>query len=138
MRFTKTIACITAVAGVAVAGCGGSAQGGNAARFHGDQQKVASVVDRLAAASRNSDGAQICDQLFTLSLRLRVQKAAGASCAAEVARKIGAKDASFAVRTVDVKKSQAAAVVVDQAKRASKVFLTRDGGDWRIARITAA
>jgi hypothetical protein len=140
MRRSTALACITAVAGLAFAGCGGNESGttANASHFHGDQQKVAQVVDRLAEASRHSDGTKICDELFTANLRASVQKASSGSCAAEVAKKVGAGDAAYTVRKVTVKGNLAGALVVDQARRSSSLILAREAGAWRISRIAPA
>jgi hypothetical protein len=134
MRLITILACVSAAA-LGAAGCGQSSSTGSAASTHGQDEQVAKVVDRLAEASRSGDGAYICDRLFTANLRVSVQRASGRSCASEVQRNVGGRDASYKLLNVKTTGNSSSAVVVDQAKRVSLLVLTRQSADWRIARI---
>jgi hypothetical protein len=123
------------IAGGLALGRGGDA---NADRYDGESKGVAHVLDQLAEASRAGDGARICNELFTKSLRISVARASGGSCAEQVGESIGAEDASFVVRKLRTEGDSAEAVVVDSDSRSSAVYLQRTKGQWRIAAVGAA
>ena len=120
----------SALIALSLAGCGG-ADGGES----GDDGKLAGVVDRLGAASRDGDGASICDELFTENLRISVERASGRECAEEVVANVAADDASYDLQDLTVDRDQATGVISDQTDRRLQVLFQRVEGQWRIARI---
>ena len=120
----------SALIALSLGGCGGADRGDSV-----DDGKLAGVVDRLGAASRDGDGAGICDELFTENLRISVERASGQECAAEVVENVAAGDASYDLQDLTVDRDQATGVISDQADRRSRVLFQRVEGEWRIARI---
>ena len=136
MRLIRRAAIGAAVAAaMAVTACGGGDDDSNADRYEGEEKKVAEVVDRLATAASEGDTKTICEDLVTAELQASVRETSGTSCAQEFEENVVAEDASFEVKSVDVRGEQATAVVVDQADRQSRLSFARVEGDWRIASI---
>lgn len=124
----------SALVALSLSGCGAE-DAANAAGDSGGDPDVAQVVDRLAEASREGDGARICDELFTENLRISVERASGRECADEVVANVGVSDASYDLQNLTVDRNQATAVLKDQTDRRSRVLFQRVEGQWRIARI---
>jgi hypothetical protein len=106
-------------------------------RANGDEARVSRVVDELGKAGRDSDGAQVCQRLFSAGLRKSVETAAGRPCAEEVRANIGSPKISFRIRSLRVTKNAATVVVVDQAQRKSSLFLQHQPDGWRISGVGA-
>ena len=127
-RFAVTAAVVATV----LAGCGDDDNGS------GDQSSVEASIRELTDASKNGDGAKICDQLFTKPLRDTIERSAGKPCKEEVTEKLFAQDARFDIGQVAISGSTATAKVTDQFKKVSLVSLVKQDGKWRIAGVTAA
>lgn len=120
----------SALIALSLVGCGGADSGDS-----GADRELAGVVDRLGAASRDGDGASICDDLFTHNLRISVERASSRECAEEVVANVGAGDASYDLQDLTVDRDQATGVISDQADRRLQVLFQRVEGEWRIARL---
>jgi len=128
---------IAAVVVATAAGCGGSDQSKPAPSVSGEQRGVLATVDALQAASRHDDARRICTQLFTKSLAASIRKSSKRSCEAEVHETLTSPDAQLSVaRRITVKGSRATATVHEETGKVSTVTFVRDGGRWRIERVT--
>ena len=112
-----------------LAGCGGDDDSDSS------EQEITAVVAQLQAASREGDGARICDALFTENLAISVKNASKQECADEVAENVASDDAEFTLENLKVNGNNATAQVVDQRGQRSAVLFQREGDSWRIARI---
>jgi hypothetical protein len=120
-----------AVAGVLVVrGSGGSS----------DEDAVEQVMSDLESASREGDAARICEQIFTPKLAASVARSSdGGSCATEVEAQLFSPDAEITVDTVSVSDGANAEATVTEANgNSSRVFLVKQGGEWRIRSVTPA
>lgn len=129
--------CLAAAA--LIAGCGGSddkpAQNGT---VQSDERGILGTVDLLQRASRTGDGRTICDQIFTAQLVRSIEAAANRSCPTEVRRSLFSKAATISVeRGVKVDGATATAVIREQNGNVSTLSLLKQGGRWRINRVTA-
>ena len=97
--------------------------------------EITAVVSELQVASREGDGARICNDLFTENLAISVKNASKHECADEVAQNVASDDAEFKLENLKVNGNNATAVVVDQRGQRSAVLFQREGDSWRIARI---
>ena len=132
------------VAGAAVAlsavlaGCGGSDSSKPAQAVSGDQRAILATVDALQTASRQDDGRKICRELFARSLAQSIRDASKHSCEAEVRDSLTSPDAQLSVaRKIDVKGSRATTTIREQNGNTSKISFVKEGGSWRIERVTA-
>jgi ketosteroid isomerase-like protein len=120
-----------AVAGVLVVRGSGSSS---------DEDAVEQVLSDLESASREGDSARICEQIFTPKLAAAVSRSSdGGSCAAEVEAQLFAPDAEITVDSVEVSDgSDAEATITEANGNASRVFLVKQDGEWRIRSVTPA
>ena len=109
-----------------LASCGGGGDG---------EGEVKDVVEELESASREGDGARICNELFTENLAISIRRAAKQPCADEVTQNVASKSARFTVAELEVDGDKATAQLVDEKEQRSDVLFERDGDSWRIARI---
>ena len=127
-----------ALAGVALAGCGGGkheSPGKNAKRYFGDQRAVAQVVDDLGAASRSGDTKRICSEIFSAQLAKSVAAQAGGSCEAEVKKQLVTQNEDITVQQLAISGSRALATVKEQSGKTSRLVFTHQDGSWRIDSI---
>ena len=128
-------------AGIALMGCGGSEKRPPAptkapAAVAGDERGVVGTVDALQTASRKGDGKSICADLFTVALVHSIEASANHSCAKEVEHTLVSPDAEISVsRDIRVTGSRATATIHERNGNLSKLFLLKQGGDWRIDRV---
>lgn len=138
----KTFAAFVALA--AVAGCaGGTAGGGQGGGGQGgadDENAVRFVLSDLQAASRDGDGDRICNQLFTSKLADSVTSASKrGSCAKEVKENLFSPEVRIVVEDVMVADpANATAIVKERNGATSKVFLVKQGGEWRVRSVEPA
>ena len=133
----RTKSLVTLIAIGAIAGCGGNSGDGGGA----DQEEaVRSVMTDLQSASREGDGAQICDQIFTPKLADSVTSSAkSGSCAKEVKAKVFSPDAEITVDDVTVSDAGNAKATIEEGNgKTSDVFLVKQGGEWRIRSVKPA
>ena len=113
-------------------GCGG---GGDS-----DRDAVDNVLSNLESASRDGDGARICEEIFTPKLAASVSRSSeSGNCAAEVKAKLFSPEAEIDVEDISVgEDSNATATVKEANGNVSKVFLVKQDGQWRIRSVTPA
>jgi Putative lumazine-binding len=130
---SRTLALLLAAAGLAT-GCGASG-GNSAADFSGVKKDVATAVDDLESAAKNSDEAKICRDLLAPSLIDTLRAANKTSC--DTAINDAIKDADtfdMTVKSVNVTGNTATAVVDSKHKSANDTFkLENVGGRWKIS-----
>jgi hypothetical protein len=130
----KTAGLLLVVAALGpLAGCGGG--GGDS-----DRDAVDDVLSNLESASRDGDGATICDEIFTPKLAASVSRSAkSGDCATEVKAKLFSPKAEIDVETIAVGDESSATATVKEANgNVSKVFLVKQDGHWRIRGVTPA
>jgi hypothetical protein len=139
--FDRTIRPLPALAAFLVlawvlAGCGG----GSGDQAKTDKQDVGQVLSDLQAASRNGDGARICNQIFTPKLANSVTKSSSSgSCASEVRRNLFSRNTKITVENIDVRDTSNANATVKEANgNTSTVFLVKQSGRWRIRSVQPA
>ena len=105
-----------------------------------DRDAVDQVLSDLQAASQEGDGTRICDEIFTPKLAALVSRSAkSGKCATEVKAKLFSPKANIDVENIDVPdESNATATVKEANGNVSKVFLVKQGGQWRIRSVTPA
>jgi hypothetical protein len=128
--YLKTCGAALAAA-ILLTGCGG----GNAGTKADTRKDVAKVVAQLGAAARDGDAGTICTGLLTRNLQTSIRRAAGTSCAQEVAHNVFGPKTRFQVEKLDVGHGQAVALVKDQDGRRSSLVLLPESGAWKTARI---
>ena len=118
---------------VALSGCFG---GGDSS----DRDKIDQVMSDLQSASRDGDGTHICQEIFTPKLAALISRSAkSGDCATEVKAKLFAPNAKIDVENIDVPDGSNATATVKEANgNVSKVYLVKQGGEWRIRSVTAA
>jgi len=131
MTRTKT-ACLLLAVGAALP-LGGCFGGGDKS----DRDQIDQVMSDLQSASRDGDGSRICQEIFTPKLAALISRSAkSGTCATEVKAKLFAPDAKIDVENVDV--PNATATVKEANGNLSKVYLVKQGGEWRIRRVAPA
>lgn len=134
MTRIKTAGLLLVLAAVGpLAGCGGGDS-------NSDRDAVDDVLSSLETASRDGDGARICDEIFTPKLAASVSRSAkSGNCATEVKAKLFSPDAKIDVEDIDVGDESSATATVKEANgNVSKVFLVKQDGQWRIRGVTPA
>ena len=128
---------VAAVVALPLAGCGAAPQTSKS-KFKGEQQKVAQVVDDLAAAGRSGDADKICADILSKSLVAEL-KSAGGDCVSEMKSAIAdASDYDLRVRTVKVRGNPATAEVRQGDKGAVATFsFVKEAGAWRASQLGA-
>jgi hypothetical protein len=131
----------TALAGLLVAallpGCGGSDDTSTTASVRDDQRGILATVDALQTASHAGDGAKVCSTVFTESLVRSIEEASGRGCATEVKKNLFKPEESISVaRNITVRGDTAIAVIREQNGTFSTLHVVRQGGTWRIDRVT--
>ena len=115
----------------AVSGCtaGGTT---SSAKFTGTQGDVAKVVSDLSQAGQRKDAQKICTQILAQEL-VRELSDAGTSCQQEMKKAIDdADDYDLTVQSVNVKGSQASAVVRRGKDGPTATFqFVRENGGWK-------
>jgi hypothetical protein len=102
----------------------------------GEQRGILDTVDALQTASRNGDGEAICDDVFTPQLVQSIESAAKRSCGEEVREQLFTPNAEISLqRDIMVSGNQATATIREQNGNVSKLFLVKQGGQWRIDRL---
>jgi hypothetical protein len=116
---------------LAVAGCTSTGTG-SASKFTGAQADVAKVVSDLKQAGQRKDAQKICTRILSGTL-VRELSDAGTSCQSEMKKAIeDADDFDLTVQSVDVKGSQASAVVQRGTDGPKATFrFVRESGGWR-------
>ena len=118
-----------------LAACGATTTSSKS-KFTGEQEKVAAVVDDLAAAGRSGDADKICSDILAKELVTEL-KSAGGDCVSEIKSAIDdASDYDLKVDSVKVNGNSATAVVRQGAKGAptTYTFVKEDGG-WRASAL---
>jgi hypothetical protein len=134
MTRIKTAGLLLVLAAVGpLAGCGG---GGD----DSDRDAVDDVLSSLESASRDGDGARICDEIFTPKLAASVSRSSDSGkCATEVKAKLFSPDAEIDVENINVGDESSATATVKEANgNVSKVFLVKQDGQWRIRGVAPA
>ena len=123
---------IAAALAVALGVTGCTSTNTRTAKFTGAQGQVAQVVADLAQAGQRKDAQKICAQILAQEL-VRQLSDAGTSCQAEMKKAIDdADDYDLTVKSVNVKGSQATAVVRRGDKGPTATFrFVRENGGWR-------
>jgi hypothetical protein len=105
-----------------------------------DENAVEQVMSDLESASRDGDAARICEEIFTPKLAASISRSSnGGSCAAEVEAQLFSPDAEITVESIEVSDGANATATVTEANgNVSRVFLVKQGGEWRIRSVTAA
>jgi hypothetical protein len=131
---------LAALAAAAVAaGCAPQSTSSNksTSKFPGAQRPAAQTVEDLEAAANDGDGAKICRDLISASLRRQLSQRG--ACAAVV--KAAIKDADSVGMTVDQVRidgnDATARVTFETGKkdRTGTIGLVREGGRWRVATL---
>jgi hypothetical protein len=134
MTRTKTACLLLAVgAALPLGGCLGGDD-------KSDRDQIDQVMSDLQSASRDGDGSRICQEIFTPKLAALISRSAkSGNCATEVKAKLFSPDAKIDVASVEVPDGSNATATVKEANgNLSKVYLVKQGGDWRIRRVTPA
>jgi hypothetical protein len=118
-----------------LAACGAAAPSSKS-KFTGEQQKVAQVVDDLAAAGRNGDAAKICADILAKELVAEL-KSAGGDCVTEMKSAIDdASDYDLRVDSVKVNGTSATARVRQGTKGAATTYtFVKESGGWRASQL---
>jgi hypothetical protein len=127
----------TALAALALAGCGGhDGPHATGAAVKSDQRAVLDAIDALQTAGRHGDGRAICERLFTAKLARSVATASHRSCQAEVRERLGSPSEAISVqRDVRIARGTATATIREQTGAVSTLLLVEQDGRWRIARV---
>jgi hypothetical protein len=123
-----------ALAALPLAGCG--AVQTSKSKFKGEAQKVAQVVDDLAAAGRTGNAKKICTDILAHQL-VQELKTAGGDCQTEMKAAIqDASDFDLRVNSVKVDGGNATAKVEQgtHGKTATFSFVKENGG-WRASAL---
>jgi len=125
------------VALVAIAGCSSGSDGGGG---NDPEAAVRGVMTNLQAASRQGDGAKICNEIFTPKLADSVTSSAKkGSCAKEVKAKVFSPEAQIIVEDVNVSDDANAMAKIKEANgKTSTVYLVKQGGQWRVRSVKPA
>jgi hypothetical protein len=125
---------------LALAGCGGGSGSGPSERGNDEEGRVRSVVAELQAASREGDGAKICNRIFTPKLANSVTSASkSGSCAKEVKKNLFDPDVRFLVEDVKIVDPTTATAIVKQSHaKTSKMSFVKQRGEWRIRSVGPA
>lgn len=134
---TWLLAVLAVTTGVALSGCGGSAESD---QKNSDEKAVRQVMTDLQNASRAGDGERICSQIFTPKLADSVTKSAeSGSCPKEVKSKLFSPSTQIEVENVTVPDpANATATVKEQNGNRSTVFLVKQSGRWRVRSVQPA
>jgi hypothetical protein len=135
MRTRAAVLSFLLIAG-AMSACGGDESKSNADRYSGEKAKVAAVVDQLGEAARSGDGDRICDKLFDSNLKTSVTRASNRPCSQEVVDKTFDEKTRYDVQSLGLAGDRAQVRVKDEKDRTSLLLILREGGSWRIARIS--
>jgi hypothetical protein len=135
MRKPAAALCLLLIVGT-VAACGDNGSNSNADSYSGEKTKVATVIDQLGDAARDGDGDRICNELFDSNLKISVTRASNRPCSQEVVDKTFDEKTRYDVQSLGLSGDRAQARVKDQKGRRSLLLLLREGGSWRIARIS--
>jgi hypothetical protein len=136
MTRTKTACLLLALAAVVpLSGCFGGGGGDKS-----DRDQIDQVMSDLQSASRDGDGSRICQEIFTPKLAALISTSSkSGNCATEVKAKLFSPEAKIDVESVDVPDSSNATATVKEANgNVSKVYLVKQGGEWRIRSVTPA
>jgi hypothetical protein len=133
-----------AVAAFAVAatlgGCGGSDKKEapkKSPAVSSEQRSVVATIDQLQSATQAGDARKICSELFTQELARSIKAAAKRSCTTEVKAKLISTHERISVgRDIRVKGDRATAVIREQNRNTSTLFLVKRGGRWKIERLS--
>jgi hypothetical protein len=130
---SRTLALLLAAAGLAT-GCGASSSN-SASDFSGVKKDVATTVDDLESAAKNSDEAKICRDLLAPSLIETLRAANKSSCDTAINDAIKDSDTfDMTVKSVTVTGTNASAVVDSKRKSTTDTFtLEKVGGRWKIS-----
>jgi hypothetical protein len=130
---SRTLALLLAAAGLAT-GCGASSSN-SASDFSGVKKDVATTVDDLESAAKNSDEAKICRDLLAPSLIETLRAANKSSCDTAINDAIKDSDTfDMTVKSVTVTGTNASAVVDSKRKSTNDTFtLEKVGGRWKIS-----
>ena len=121
----------------ALPGCGASDDKPKNADVSDDQRGILATVDALQTASHAGDGAKVCSTVFTKSLVRSIEKASGRRCATEVRKNLFRPKGSISVsRNITVAGDAGTAVIREQNGNVSTLHVVRQGGTWRIDRVT--
>ena len=123
-----------ALLAIPLAGC--SAAPSSKSKFKGEAQKVAGVVDDLAAAGRAGDAKKICTEILAHQL-VQELRSAGGDCQSEMKAAIqDASDYDLQVTSVKVTGANATARVRqgDDGQTATFSFV-KESGDWRASAL---
>lgn len=134
------IVCI-GLAGVALAGCGGSDDDKQAEPDTAvDRAAITEVLTQLQQASVAGDGKRICTQIFTPKLADSVTRSAtSGSCAKEVRAKLFSPNTRLTVQNVTVTDAANGTATIKEANgNVSNVFFVKQSGRWRIRSVQAA
>jgi hypothetical protein len=134
MTRTKTaLVLLTLSAVVPVSGCFG---GGDKS----DRDQINQVISDLQSASRDGDGARICQEIFTPRLAALIARSAkSGNCATEVKANLFSPKTSMDVERIDGPDGSTATATVKEANgNVSKVSLVKHDGNWRISGVAAA
>jgi hypothetical protein len=120
-----------------LAGCA-SATPSSKSKFKGEQQRVAQVVDDLAAAGRKGDADKICSDILAKQLVAEL-KSAGGDCVTEMKSAIDeASDFDLRVDSVKVSGNNATAQVRQGTKGAPTTYtFVKESGGWRASELGA-
>ena len=136
MQHLKTVLAGLLFAAV-LPGCGGSDDKPKDADVSDDQRGILATVDALQTASRAGDGAKVCSSVFTEALVRSIEKASKRSCATEVRKSLFRPGGSMSVsRNIKVTGDTGTAVVREQNGNVSTLHVVRQGGTWRVDRVT--
>jgi hypothetical protein len=117
-----------------LAACGAAPS--SKSKFQGEQQKVAQVVDDLAAAGRSGDADKICSDILAKELVAEL-KSAGGECVTEMKSAIDdASDYDLRVDSVKVDGNNATARVRQGTKGAPTTYtFVKESGGWRASQL---
>jgi hypothetical protein len=105
-----------------------------------DREAVEQVMADLESASRDGDGARICEEIFTPKLAALIGRSSeSGSCTAEVQANLFSPNAQIDVEEIEVSDdSNATATVRESNGNVSTVHLVEQDGDWLIRSVTPA
>lgn len=107
----------------------------NTARFSGQQQRIAAVADRFENAADDEDGTAMCATFTTqfAALLARGEKSCASFITKETAGKI---QAHIEVKSIRLRSGGRATLLVDEGGTSERWQMVREGGEWKIAKIT--
>jgi hypothetical protein len=129
----KTLVLCLSAAALLAAGCGGGDDEDESA-----QKEIREVLAQLETLSKEGNGLEICQRLFTPALVRSVKAASDkGNCAAEVNENVATPEAVVDVRSISLadERNAVANVTVQNGVRNAIYLVRTDEDEWRIRSV---